>query len=155
MRSEYRLTPITTRPPTDTHDVRHPAATDRTALATLLLDAYRGTVDDEGEDMADALVAIDEALDLAIPEHSFVVIDHDQPIAISFVVIVEQLHYIDPVAVSADHKRRGIGTSAVRHSLASLADADVAEVGAVITDGNVPSIRLFTRLGFAHHGTWS
>lgn len=155
MRSEYRLAPNTARRPTTAYDVCQPDTAERTALATLLLDAYRGTVDDEGEDMADALVAVDEALHHAIPKHSFVVLDDDLPIAMSFVVVVEGLHYIDPVAVSPGHKRRGIGTMAVRHSLASLADADIAEVGATITDGNVASLRLFTQLGFVRHGIWS
>lgn len=36
----------------------------------------------------------------------------------------------------------------------SLAGAGVAEVGAVITDGNFPSERLFQRLGFIRLGEW-
>jgi L-amino acid N-acyltransferase YncA len=38
--------------------------------------------------------------------------------------------------------------------LHSLAADDVTEVGAAITDGNVPSVRLFARLGFVRTGSW-
>jgi L-amino acid N-acyltransferase YncA len=40
-------------------------------------------------------------------------------------------------------------------SLRSLAEAGIDEVGAVITDGNTPSERLFARFGFVRVGEWS
>lgn len=90
-----------------------PAAdADRDALAALLLDAYRGTIDDEGR------------------------------------------HYIDPVATAASRKGRGIGAWAVATSIRLLQRDGVGGVGAVITDGNVASERLFARLGFTRVGPW-
>jgi len=63
-------------------------------------------------------------------------------------------HYFDPVVTSPARKRQGLGTAAVCESLRRLHRDGVGEVGAVITDGNVASERLFGRLGFARVGPW-
>ena len=159
-RSEYRLSLPTPQPaptPPTGHPVTfaHPSEARRDELADLLLDAYRGTIDDEGEDADDACEAIDEYLGVILTPHSFVVVDGDHSVAFSFVVVVDGMHYIDPVVVRADRKRRGLGRVAVRRSLDSLAGAGVVDVGATITDGNVASERLFTALGFTRHGAWA
>ena len=154
-RSEY-LAAITglTWPPAP--GARRVADTDRDALATLLLAAYRGTIDDEGEDLDDAYDAIDDYARRIVREHS-VVLDAGAAeggglVAMSFVVELRGRHYIDPVAVAPHHKRRGTGRAIVAASLASLRTAGVTEVGATITDGNEPSERLFAGLGFRRIG---
>ena len=128
---------------------------DAEALATLLLDAYRGTVDDEGEDEEAARAAIDEYFKRMLRPHSVVLEDHDSLGAMSVVVVVAGRHYIDPVATAARRKRAGLGRAVVLASLRSLADHGVSEVGATITDGNTPSERLFAGLGFERVGTWA
>jgi GNAT superfamily N-acetyltransferase len=154
-RSEYRRTSPTTRAPLHFGIAAVQAHTvDRDVLATLLLDAYRGTIDDEGEDHADALAAIDHYLGIILPDHSLVLFEGDRAVALSFVIVVDDVHYIDPVTTAASHKGRGLGTAAVAESLRSLATADVHIVGATITDGNTPSERLFTSLGFTRIGSW-
>jgi len=127
---------------------------DRDVLAQLMLDAYRGTIDDEGETMVEAGEAIDTLLRLCLREHSFVLKEDGVPIAISFVLTVDDIHYIDPVAVTASHKRTGLGRKIVETSLASIAATGVTEMGATITDGNTPSERLFARLGATRVGPW-
>lgn len=119
-----------------------------------MLAAYRGTIDDEGEGDEEALDAIDHYFDTLEWQHSSVCERDDRLVAMSFVVIVDGRHYIDPVAVAASHKGQGLGTAIVTVSIRSLADAGVSEVGATITDGNAPSERLFTRLGFVRVGAW-
>ncbi len=127
---------------------------DREVLATLLLDAYRGTIDDEGEDHDEALAAIDYYLGNILPGYSIVVFEGDRAVTMSFVVVVNDQHYIDPVVTAASHKGRGLGEATVAESLRRLGAAGVHTVGATITDGNTPSERLFTVLGFAHVGSW-
>lgn len=154
-RSEYRLSPLTSGPPTIDPVVSvHPSESRRQELAVLLLDAYRDTIDDEGEDLDDAREAIDAYLAMILRSHSFVVVEGDTPVAFAFVVVVDGMHYIDPVVVRTDRKRRGLGRAAVRLALDSLAGSGVADVGATITDGNVASERLFGSLGFVRHGAW-
>jgi GNAT superfamily N-acetyltransferase len=158
-RSEYRLQlPQPLAVPADESGpalvLRGVRLSDRSATARLLLDAYRGTIDDEGEGDEEALEAIDEYFSCIIWAHSFVVVEGELMFAMSFVVVVGDRHYIDPVATAASHKGRGIGRRAVIESLTSLAAAGVTEVGATITDGNTASERLFTSLGFERTGQW-
>jgi GNAT superfamily N-acetyltransferase len=153
-RSEYRVA-IEGRSDAPAAGTRHVVDGDRDTLSHLLLDAYRGTIDDEGESIDDAYDAIDDYLGRIVRAHSFVVADDGfAPTAMSLVVMVQGRHYIDPVAVHPVAKRRGLGRAAVATSLASLAAAGVTEVGATITDGNTASERLFASLGFERVGGW-
>jgi len=157
-RSEYRRS-LDVAPPAPTGRSGPSAfvpatSVDRGALAMLLLDAYQGTIDDEGEGEIEARQAIDEYMGRVLPAHSVVIEEDGQLMAMSFVVIVGGRHFIDPVATAAARKGHGLGTDAVLHSLGSLARDGVSDVGAVITDGNVASERLFRRLEFARVGPW-
>jgi hypothetical protein len=159
-RSEYRLVglsaPLVSVSSTvDGAEVRYVAAADRVGLAVLLLDAYRGTIDYEGEGGDEARSAIDDYFARMDWQHSVVLEHDDQLVAMSFVVVVAGRHYIDPVATLASAKRQGCGRAVVLASLRSLVDDGVNEVGAVITDGNTASERLFTGLGFARVGSWT
>ncbi len=154
-RSEYRVMNLdaSSLPPA-IGDVRWVAPADREALAPLVLDAYRGTVDDEGETIDDAFLAVDAWFAAIEWPHSFVLERDGDLIAASFVVVVEGVRYIDPVLTRPADKGKGLGTAMVTESLRSLAATGVTEVGATITDGNVPSERLFARLGFVRIGSW-
>ncbi len=153
-RSEYRLSPVDVEPPSVERVTRRVVDTDREGLAALMLDAYRGTIDDEGEDFDDALAAVDRYLASMEHEHSIVVTERDRVVAMAFVAVVDGVHYVDPIVVASDRKRTGLGRDAVRMLLDSLANAGVTEVGATITDGNTASERLFVGLGFSRRGPW-
>ena len=77
-----------------------------------------------------------------------------EPVSLAWVVVVEGWYFIDPVVTAAAAKGRGLGATAVRAALSSLAAAWVTEVGAVITDGNTASERLLASLGFERIGAW-
>lgn len=156
-RSEYRLSlvpEVPVRREIDASRIRHPTTDDRQSAAELLLDAYRGTVDDEGETEKEALAAIDYYFATMEPHASFVLPGDEGLTSMSFVVTVQGLRYIDPVATRRSHKGRGLGRCMVCASLTALRASGATEVGAVITDGNTPSERLFASLGFERHGTW-
>ena len=127
----------------------------RDHLAALMLDAYRNTIDDEGESLEDAVSATDYYLASIVRPHSYVMVDGSDLVAFAFVVVVNDVHYIDPVVVASARKRLGLGSALVRQCLGSLADAGVFEVGAAITDGNVASERLFVGMGFDRLGSWT
>ena len=152
-RSEYRTTSLAPAGPLpDRLELLTMSEAHRDASAALLLDAYRNTIDDEGETIDDALAAIDYYLGAILRPHSFLVVEEGSLIAMAFVVVVRDLHYIDPVCTAAAAKGRGLGAMVVRQCLSSLAAAEVFEVGATITDGNTPSERLFAGLGFVRVG---
>ncbi len=154
-RSEYRMSPIRIIATPDPLAVVHPDEQQRDPLAALMLDAYRNTIDDEGESFEDACSAVDDYLTSIVRPNSFVMLDGSDPVAFAFVVVVDDVHYIDPVVVASARKRLGLGDALVRRCLGSLADAGIPEVGATITNGNVASERLFTGLGFHRHGPWT
>ena len=151
-RSEYRLSPIAVEPPSTPRVTRRVRGTDRDELAALMLDAYRGTIDDEGEDVDDALEAVDQYLARMVHEHSIVVTEAGRVVAMAFVTVGDGVRYVDPIVVASDRKRTGLGRDAVCMVLDSLASAGVNEVGATITDGNTASERLFLGLGFSRRG---
>lgn len=154
-RSEYRMSPIQIAASSVPLPTAHPDEQQRDQLGALMLDAYRNTIDDEGESLDDAFSAIDYYLASILRSHSYVMADGSDLVAFAFVVVVNDVHYIDPVVVASGRKRHGFGGALVRQCLGSLADAGVVEVGATITDGNVASERLFIGLGFDRHGSWT
>jgi len=101
--------------------VIHPDEQQRDPLASLMLDAYRDTIDDEGESLEDALSTIDYHLASIVRAHSCVMLDGSDFVAFAFVVIVNDVHYIDPVVVPCARKRLGLGDALVRLCIGSLA----------------------------------
>lgn len=154
-RSEYRLARRVGQATHATATTRPIAESDRDALAQVLLDAYRGTIDDEGEDLDDAYEAVDEMVERALRPYSCVIVIDEQVVGMSFVIVLDGVHYIDPVVVAPAHKRTGVGAMAVNACLDALAAAGISEVGATITDGNTASETLFRRLGFERRGAWT
>ena len=138
-------------------EARLVATDDVQAVAELLLDAYRGTIDDEGETMVEALEAAEFLLDTAVPEHSWIIDDgagSGGATAVCIVLHLDEAFYVNLIAVAASAKRRGLGRALVVHAVEGLRDAGVTEVGAAITDGNVASERLFASLGAERIGPW-
>ncbi len=158
LRSEYRLLGLgqldLQTSSLDSGSLRCVSRSDHAALAQLLLDAYAGSVDDEGENLDDALSEITEYFERLVWPHSYVVASGEQLQAMSLMIVSDGVHYINPVATASSHKRRGLGRTAVMTSIRSLVDTSIDQVGATITDGNVPSERLFASLGFARVGPW-
>lgn len=153
-RSEYRLRLADVAEPSPALDPRSARQLPREQLAALLLASYRGTVDDEGEGYDDAVDAIDLYLTDALTDYDFALVDRDEPVALCFVSINRGVHYINPILVAPERKGRGLGRDFVLWSLHRLLADAIDEVGATITDGNIPSERLFDGLGFTRFGPW-
>lgn len=153
-RSEYLLESLEDLPAPTRLAARPPLDDDRAQLASLLLAAYRGTIDDEGEDEAEAVAAIDHYFGSIDHGWSRVVESEHRLIAMCFILDLGSVFYIDPIAVAPSDKSRGLGSELVIAVLNVVRDGGVTQVRAVITDGNIPSERLFSRLGFKRLGTW-
>jgi GNAT superfamily N-acetyltransferase len=138
--------------------LRHPESGDHQALAALLLDAYHGTIDDEGATIDDARAEISSffaGADLPpLAGCSWVYLDGAQLAAACLAAVwpQRQCPIISYVFTAAAWKGRGLARMLAAKSLASLRAAGYPEVRAVITAGNTPSERLFTGLSFTRLG---
>jgi ribosomal protein S18 acetylase RimI-like enzyme len=133
--------------------VRTPAAEDAEALAVLMLDAYRGTIDASGDETLE--VARDEvsgfvagASGTPMLEHSRVAVDQGRLVSAALVSRFEGRPLIAYVFTAADHKGRGLGDALTRNVMASLAAAGDERVHLWVTAGNIPAERIYERLGF-------
>jgi GNAT superfamily N-acetyltransferase len=116
---------------------------DDAALADLMERAYAGTIDEQLGGNSDGAVEIASWRPTAVPDASFVV-DEDQLVAASLISRHGNDFWLGYVITHPEWKGRGLGTAVVAASLRAL-DAPVL---AAVTDGNAPSERLLTTLGF-------
>ncbi|WP_112261627.1 GNAT family N-acetyltransferase [Lentzea terrae] len=116
---------------------------DDAALADLMERAYAGTIDEQLGGNSDGAVEIASWRPTAVPDASFVV-DEDQLVAASLISRHGNDFWLGYVITHPEWKGRGLGTAVVAASLRAL-DAPVL---AAVTDGNTPSERLLTTLGF-------
>ena len=130
----------------------HPAS-DRAALARLMLGAYRGTVDDEGETEGDALAAIDMlvagefgAYDGAASE----VVERDGTIvAATLVTDWDGGPLIAFSMTDPGHQRQGLARGGLLRAMARLAARGETRLDLVVTAANDRAVALYRSLGFA------
>ncbi|MDD5645673.1 MAG: GNAT family N-acetyltransferase [Candidatus Bipolaricaulis sp.] len=130
------------------------APSDADALATLLYVAYRGTIDDEGDSLADARAEIEKTFrggyGRFLPECSFVIEDGEFLTSACLVTFFEP--HAAPLIVflmtRPEAKRRGLARRLLEQSTNALLDAGYDRLTLVVTDGNDPAQRLYASFGF-------
>lgn len=130
-------------------------AADAEALATLMLDAYEGTIDADGsETIDDARTEVTGWLSSVsarpMLEHCYVAVDGDAAVPVSALLVsrVADLPFVAYAYTAADHKGRGLSTGLLAHAMRSMRDAGERQVHLWVTVGNVPAERIYERLGF-------
>lgn len=138
------------RGPLDDASVRHPVAEDAEALAGLMLDAYLGTIDYEGEGIEEARDEVAGYLDgKPLLELSWLRLADATPVSACLVAWSRYGCPIVSYVMTAPHRKStGLASDLLARSLASLAEAGHGEVLAVITEGNTPSETVFRKAGF-------
>ncbi|OGO34493.1 MAG: hypothetical protein A2Z16_16580 [Chloroflexi bacterium RBG_16_54_18] len=128
---------------------------DATALAELMIEAYRGTMDYDGESLVDAMDEVQAFLSGArggnpLLEQSRLAFIGSQLASACLICDWEQRGYpiVAYVMTHPDYKGSGMARLLLNSSLQALKDQSYLRVGAVITHGNLPSERLFCSLGF-------
>ncbi len=134
------------------HAARNPRLEEREPLAHLMLAAYRGATDDEGETIAEALQEVDDVLVSAdrpfIPAASFV-IEVDAALAsASLVSLFRGAPLVTHVMTDPRYKRRGLGVSALLSSANALREQGWTSLSLYVTDSNGPALALYRKLGF-------
>jgi RimJ/RimL family protein N-acetyltransferase len=144
-------------PPATVDDlhVRAPEPEDINALAELMIEAYRGTIDYDGETLEDAVGEVRAYLS---GERGGQPMLNESRLIFADTLLVgacltadwqeRQSPLIAYVMTRAEWKNRGIGKQLLRAVLQTLYKQSHTEVRAVITEGNYPSERLFGGMGF-------
>lgn len=127
---------------------RHVVASDRDALARLMLDAYVGTIDYEGETISEALEEVDGWFaGPCLLEHSFVAVVDHRSVSAVLVMLVDAVPFIAIVMTESASKNAGFGRAVTACALSSMANAGHDHAVLYITEGNTYSERLFSSLG--------
>lgn len=131
--------------------VRPPAAADRDALARLMLDAYRGTIDYDGETIVEARAEVDGwfASVEALAAQSLVASEAGAIVCAVLLSRVDGLPFVAYLYTDPEWKNQGLGEGLMRSVMALLAAAGEARIHLWVTVGNGPAERMYERLGFA------
>lgn len=160
IRHEYRLDLSVANPRPDLHapvgmSVRAVSSGDTPDLAELMLDAYRNTIDYEGEGIAEAVAEVEgyfprAAKHPAIAQHSLVLGFQDSMVCACLLEYWERrsVPFVGYVICRPANKRQGLATFALHQAIGRLKSAGCSELRTIITEGNSPSEALFARAGF-------
>ncbi len=139
--------PISSAPPPDLA-VRKVLPTDLNALAGLMLDAYRGTIDSEDETYEDAVAEVGSFLEGdPLLNHSYLALEGDETASAVLVSIYDGEPIIGYVMTRPPYKSQRLARHLVRLAMASLGDEGYPRIALYITEGNTPSERLFASVG--------
>jgi RimJ/RimL family protein N-acetyltransferase len=128
--------------------LRRPTHGDHEDLAELMLEAYRGTIDYDGEDLVAAREEVDAYLRTSpLLEVSCLASLGAETVGAVLVTLWRDEPLIGYVMTRPEHKNRGLATLMLRTTLRALADEGWARANAFITEGNVPSEALFFGVG--------
>lgn len=149
----YILDLGTARPPVprvDSLATRSPSTADVEALALLMVDAYTGTIDYDGETVDEARMEVAGYFDgEPILEHSWLGVQGGAVVSACLVSKHEDHPLIGYVMTAAHVKNQGLAASLLGQSLDTLQAAGYTQVSAWITEDNVPSETIFLRAGFS------
>jgi ribosomal protein S18 acetylase RimI-like enzyme len=132
--------------------VRAPRRSDAPAVAALMLDAYRGTIDDDGETPQETLDLVER---LFAGEYGSVlwnvseVTERDgRIVAAAVCTVFEGRPFLAFLVTAPEWKGRGLARAALTRAINRLAVAGDPLLRLVVTHGNAPAERLYASLGF-------
>jgi GNAT superfamily N-acetyltransferase len=125
---------------------------DEQGLAELMLAAYRGTVDDEGANLEDALGEVKRTFsggygDL-LWEHSFLAEEGGKVLSASLVTSFEGTPLLAFSMTHPSHKRRGLAGALILKSVRSLREDGDEILFLFVSEGNLPARKLYEKLDF-------
>jgi GNAT superfamily N-acetyltransferase len=132
--------------------VRRVRPGDERGLAELMLAAYRGTADDEGGTLEDALWEVRHTLSGEYGEflwgHSFLVEEDGEALSASLVTGFEGTPLLAFSMTRPSRQRRGLAGVLILKSARSLRDAGERRLVLFVSEANLPARKLYEKLGF-------
>ena len=125
-------------------------ANDREQLVLLMLEAYCGTIDYEGEEMPEAIAEVEGYFSggTLLQNCSIVLMAADEMVSARLVTAYRDSTIVGAVMTAPAFKRRGLGSAVTVESLIAIREDGHGYVHAFVTEGNTASERIFKRLGF-------
>ena len=131
--------------------VRAVRDSDDAELGGLMERAYAGTIDEQLGDNSDGAIEVAAWRDApAIVEVSVAIIDSEDTVVAASLCAGswDREVWIAYVLTEPKWKGHGLATLAVAESVRRIREASNVEIRAAVTDGNTPSERLLTSVGF-------
>lgn len=133
-------------------DIRHPVPADAEAFGALLLDAYHGTADYEGEDLAASIEAARSFMSgedfTPLWDACFAQMDDERMMAVSFVADFEDMPLLVVTATEKAVKRTGLASQLIELSLDALHHMGKPTLRLWVTCSNTPAVKAYRKLGF-------
>lgn len=127
---------------------------DAEVLGEIMLEAYRGTIDSEGETLEDAIGEVKGTFEgkygKFLWEVSLMAEVNSVPAA-AILFTWSEKDNMPLLAFSMTHakfKGRGLATELIKTSLGKLSDLNYKECCLVVTDGNEPAMSIYKKIGF-------
>lgn len=131
---------------------RAPVAADAPALAALMLAAYRGTIDDEGESPEETLQVVQQLFasefGTMLWNISEVTERDGRLVAATMCTVWEGRPFVAFMVTAPEFKGQGLARAGLMRAINRLATAGDPVLRLVVTAGNTPAERLYTTLGF-------
>jgi hypothetical protein len=135
-------------------EVKRLSRADVGQLTDLMMDAYMGTIDYEGESRSEAVDEVESWFgESPLLQHSYGVILGGVLVSAVMLLSLDDRPFIGYVMTRADSKQQGQGKFVTAVALASLREAGESQVVFYITEGNTASERLFLSLGAVQQPT--
>jgi L-amino acid N-acyltransferase YncA len=130
--------------------LRHPELTDSQSLAVLVLEGYRGTIDDEGETLDDARQFVAASFsEEPLLDASWLVLDGQRLAAALFVRRWQARPLVTFVVTHPAYRGRRLAALILERAIFSLLGSGETHLLAAISEGNLASERLFSGFGFS------
>lgn len=132
--------------------VRAPVHADAEKLAELVLAAYRGTIDDEGETPDETLEMVRQLFageyGVMLWNVSELCLSQGRPVAATICTVWQGRPFVAFMVTAPEWKGRGLARAGLTRAINRLAAAGDPLLRLVVTVGNVPAEKLYTSLGF-------
>ncbi|MBU7032716.1 MAG: GNAT family N-acetyltransferase [Theionarchaea archaeon] len=128
---------------------------DREALGSLMLEAYRETIDYEGETLTEACQEIQNTFEgkngAFLPSCSFLIERNDHILSACLITFYEKMNMplVAYMMTHPEYQNLGMGTFLLKTSINALLDSGYGNACLVVTKGNDPAYHLYEKLGFS------
>ncbi len=143
---------LTSQPVEQRGDCRAVSTGDLIALSQLMLDAYRGTIDDEGETLEDAISEVQRTFaseyGTFLEDCSFLIERDGQALSATLVTLWHEAPLVAFVMTHPSAKNNGLGAFLLKKSINALLARGYRELYLGVTKGNLPAQHLYEKLSF-------